>query len=87
MKCSSSATVTEYRRSWTGKGRRSEGGGQPGDPAKAAAAILAALRAADTPLRLPLGVDAVDAVRGHLGQVGAELDTWEATARATAFDA
>ncbi|MFI7272568.1 oxidoreductase [Streptomyces sp. NPDC049879] len=62
-------------------------GTQPGDPAKAAAAILAALRAADTPLRLPLGADAVDAIRGHLGQVGAELDTWEATARATAFDA
>jgi hypothetical protein len=36
-------------------------GAQPGDPARAAAAILAALDAPSTPLRLPLGSDAVDA--------------------------
>jgi len=44
-------------------------GRQPGDPAKAAAAILAALDAEQTPLRLPLGDDAVDAVLGHLDSV------------------
>ncbi|NGN94509.1 SDR family NAD(P)-dependent oxidoreductase [Nocardioides sp. KC13] len=61
-------------------------GQQPGDPARAAAAILAALDADSTPLRLPLGGDAVDAIRGHLAQVGAEIDTWEPVARATTFD-
>lgn len=47
----------------------SSDGSQPGDPAKAAAAILAALNAEQTPLRLPLGDDAVDAVVGHLDGV------------------
>lgn len=61
-------------------------GEQPGDPAKAAAAILAALDADVTPLRLPLGGDAVDAIRGHLAQVNAEIDTWEPVARATAYE-
>lgn len=58
-------------------------GAQPGDPAKAAAAILAALGAPVTPLRLPLGDDAVDAITGHLDHVRAELTTWEKTARDT----
>ncbi|BDT84467.1 SDR family NAD(P)-dependent oxidoreductase [Nocardia cyriacigeorgica] len=61
-------------------------GGQAGDPAKAAAAIITALNADQTPLRLPLGSDAVDAIVGHLDGVRAELDEWEKTARDTAFD-
>jgi len=60
-------------------------GTQPGDPAKAAAAILAALAADRTPLRLPLGSDAVTAIRDHLTGVGAELDAWEPVARDTAI--
>ncbi|MFG2648193.1 oxidoreductase [Streptomyces sp. NPDC048436] len=62
-------------------------GEQPGDPAKAAAAILTALDADDTPLRLPLGDDGVDAVVGHLDAVRAEIAAWEKVTRATAFDA
>ena len=58
-------------------------GTQPGDPAKAAAAILTALDAGQTPLRLPLGDDAVDAILGHLGAVRAEIAAWEKTARDT----
>jgi NAD(P)-dependent dehydrogenase (short-subunit alcohol dehydrogenase family) len=58
---------------------------QPGDPAKAAAAILAALDADRTPLRLPLGDDAVDGVLGHLDQVREEVRAWETISRATAF--
>lgn len=58
----------------------------PGDPAKAAAAILAALDADETPLRLPLGNDGVDAVLGHLDQVRADITAWEKVTRATAFD-
>ena len=58
-------------------------GAQPGDPAKAAAAILTALDADDTPLRLPLGDDAVDAILGHLDSVRTEITTWEKLARNT----
>ncbi|MEV0069817.1 MULTISPECIES: oxidoreductase [unclassified Amycolatopsis] len=60
-------------------------GTQAGDPAKAAAAILTALDAPDTPLRLALGADAVDAIGGHLDQVRADLTAWEGHARNTAF--
>ena len=58
-------------------------GVQPGDPAKAAAAILTALDAPDTPLRLPLGDDAVDAILGHLDSARADITTWEKLARGT----
>jgi NAD(P)-dependent dehydrogenase (short-subunit alcohol dehydrogenase family) len=62
-------------------------GAQPGDPAKAAALILAALEAEHTPLRLPLGEDGVSAVLGHLDQVRDDIAPWEKRARDTAFDA
>jgi NAD(P)-dependent dehydrogenase (short-subunit alcohol dehydrogenase family) len=58
-------------------------GVQPGDPAKAAAAILIALDAPDTPLRLPLGDDAVDAILGHLDSTRADINAWEKLARGT----
>lgn len=61
-------------------------GTQPGDPAKAAALILAALEADRTPLRLPLGDDGVTAVLGHLDQVREDVEAWEKSTRATAFD-
>ncbi|WP_063059905.1 oxidoreductase [Nocardia sienata] len=61
-------------------------GAQPGDPAKAAAAIRAALDAERTPLRLPLGEDAVDGILDHLDAVRAEITEWEKVTRATAFD-
>ena len=62
-------------------------GTQPGDPARAAAAIRAALDADTTPLRLPLGADAVDGVLGHLDAVGAKVRAWEHVGRATGFPA
>ncbi|GGP99607.1 oxidoreductase [Streptosporangium pseudovulgare] len=62
-------------------------GRQPGDPAKAAAAILAALDAEETPLRLPLGDDAADAIAANLENARAEFAAWEKVARATGFDA
>ena len=61
-------------------------GSQPGDPAKAAALILAAIEAEDAPLRLPLGDDGVGAVLGHLDQVREDVLAWEKRTRATAFD-
>ncbi|MEW2048677.1 oxidoreductase [Streptomyces sp. NPDC005476] len=62
-------------------------GSQPGDPAKAAAAILLALEAERTPLRLALGGDAVDFLTGHLDSVRDELVAWEKVSRGTDFDA
>ncbi|GHE51810.1 short-chain dehydrogenase/reductase [Streptomyces spiralis] len=61
-------------------------GTQPGDPAKAAELVLAALESDDTPLRLPLGDDGVTAVLDHLDQVRGDIAAWEKRARATAFD-
>jgi NAD(P)-dependent dehydrogenase (short-subunit alcohol dehydrogenase family) len=63
-----------------------EDGRQAGDPAKAAAAIIAALDAEEPPLRLALGPDAVDAIRAKHEMLGAELERWESLARATTFD-
>jgi NAD(P)-dependent dehydrogenase (short-subunit alcohol dehydrogenase family) len=65
---------------------QSGNGSQPGDPAKAAAAILRALEAEQTPLRLPLGADAYEMIETHLNSVRAELDEWEPVIRDTAFD-
>lgn len=61
-------------------------GTQPGDPAKAAAAVIAALESEHTPLRLPLGADAVDAVLGHLDTVRTDVTAWETVTRHTDFD-
>ena len=60
-------------------------GTQPGDPTKAAEAILAALDAEDTPPRLPLGADAVEGIRAKLESVRQEIDEWSGVAQATAF--
>lgn len=60
-------------------------GKQPGDPAKAAGAILAALDADQPPLRLVLGEDAVDAITASLDGQRAELESWATLGRDTAF--
>jgi NAD(P)-dependent dehydrogenase (short-subunit alcohol dehydrogenase family) len=60
-------------------------GTQPGDPAKAAQAIITAVEAPDPPLLLLLGQDAVDAFRGVLDAQRAELDAWEQTSVSTGF--
>jgi NAD(P)-dependent dehydrogenase (short-subunit alcohol dehydrogenase family) len=62
-------------------------GTQAGDPAKAARAAHAALAAPVTPLRLALGQDAIDAVRGHAQAVLAEMATWEAVGADTRVEA
>lgn len=55
-------------------------GTQAGDPAKAAAAIDTALDSLNTPLRLQLGADAVDAIRNHAEALLSDLTAWEALA-------
>jgi NAD(P)-dependent dehydrogenase (short-subunit alcohol dehydrogenase family) len=58
---------------------------QPGDPVKAAVAIVAALEADEPPLRLVLGEDAIGNIRRRLQGVSAELDAWAAVGAATAL--
>ena len=64
-------------------------GRQAGDPAKAARAIATtlALSSGGPELRLPLGSDAVDAIRAKLAFIARDVDTTEQAARATTFDA
>jgi NAD(P)-dependent dehydrogenase (short-subunit alcohol dehydrogenase family) len=58
-------------------------GNEPGDPAKAAAAILDVLDAQEPPLRLVLGGDAVDAIREHHEAILSDMVTWDALSRST----
>lgn len=55
-------------------------GKQPGDPDKAARAIVAAVSDPEPPLRLPLGADAVDGIRAKLAAIAADVDRTEAVA-------
>jgi hypothetical protein len=64
-------------------GMPDDDGKQPGDPAKAAAAILLALDSEDPPLRLALGNDAVGE---SLDTAKAELAAWERVGRSAVFD-
>jgi NAD(P)-dependent dehydrogenase (short-subunit alcohol dehydrogenase family) len=61
-------------------------GRQPGDPRRAVQAVRAALAAEQTPLRLPLGDDALDAILVHLDSVRAELTRWEKLGRSMNFE-
>jgi NAD(P)-dependent dehydrogenase (short-subunit alcohol dehydrogenase family) len=82
--------IDDYAGTPAAKTRASMGryaGHEPGDPAKAALAIIGALEAAQAPLRLVLGADAVGMVRRALGSVLAQVDEWEPVSVATALDA
>lgn len=57
-------------------------GSQPGDPRKAARAILTALDSPAPPLRLALGNDAVDNIAAHHQSLHADLVAWEQLSRA-----
>lgn len=61
-------------------------GRQPGDPAKAAAAIRHALTADEPPRNLALGNDAVDEIRRHLSEMLDGLAKWESLSRGTDID-
>jgi NAD(P)-dependent dehydrogenase (short-subunit alcohol dehydrogenase family) len=83
-----SAEMTEYGETVGATRAYVQGnhGAQPGDPAKAAEAIIAALDAPEPPLRLALGADAIGNIRSRLDRVTAELGAWEPVGRATAID-
>jgi NAD(P)-dependent dehydrogenase (short-subunit alcohol dehydrogenase family) len=62
-------------------------GNQPNDPARGAEAIITAIDAADPPLHLALGADAIEAIRAKLDERREELDAWASVGEATAFAA
>jgi NAD(P)-dependent dehydrogenase (short-subunit alcohol dehydrogenase family) len=58
-------------------------GNQPGDPQRAALAIVEAVEAEEPPLRLPLGQLALDNIRSKLGGQLSELERWERLSAST----
>ena len=79
--------IADYAES-VGKSRetlRAMDGKQPGDPARAALAIIQAVEADKPPLRLPLGRMALDHIRAALGGRLEELDGWAEVAASADF--
>jgi NAD(P)-dependent dehydrogenase (short-subunit alcohol dehydrogenase family) len=62
-------------------------GSQPNDPRRVAEAIAQVVASPEPPLRLALGVEAIDAIRGKLAAQQAELDAWEKLGSSTAVAA
>jgi NAD(P)-dependent dehydrogenase (short-subunit alcohol dehydrogenase family) len=60
-------------------------GTQPNDPTRGAEAIIRAIESPNPPLRLPLGEDAIQAVRAKLEEQRTELDAWAEVGGATGF--
>jgi NAD(P)-dependent dehydrogenase (short-subunit alcohol dehydrogenase family) len=60
-------------------------GSQPGDPTRAAAAIIEVVNAPRAPLRLALGGDAVDSIQAKHRRLVADLQGWEPISRSTAL--
>ena len=58
---------------------RGYSGNQPGDPVRAAQAIISAVDSQNPPLRLLLGVAALKGARNKLVQLQKDFDTWEET--------
>ncbi len=65
--------------------RQAKSGNQPGDPAKAAQALLALIEAEQPPAHLFLGEDALGLVDQKLDGMKAEIAAWDALSRSTSF--
>ena len=65
--------------------RQAKSGHQPGDPARAAQALLALVEAPNPPVRLFLGEDALGLVGQKLDTMKAEVTAWETLSRSTGF--
>jgi NAD(P)-dependent dehydrogenase (short-subunit alcohol dehydrogenase family) len=61
-------------------------GKQPGDPLRAADAMIAAADAPEPPLHLLLGEICVNGVRKKLENLAREIDRWESVSLATSFE-
>jgi len=64
---------------------RGYSGKQPGDPERAAQAIVAAVEAENPPLRLLLGKAALKGARNKLQELQKDFDTWEDTTTGADF--
>ena len=58
---------------------RGYSGNQPGDPVRAAQAIIKAVESTTPPLRLMLGVGALKGIRNKIVELQNDIDTWEET--------
>ncbi|CAJ0741336.1 3-phenylpropionate-dihydrodiol/cinnamic acid-dihydrodiol dehydrogenase [Ralstonia mannitolilytica] len=65
--------------------RQAKSGKQPGDPAKAARALLVLVDAANPPVRLFLGDDALGLVDQKLDAMRSEISVWQELSRSTNF--
>lgn len=65
--------------------RQAKSGNQPGDPAKAAQALLKLVSAENPPVRLYLGADALKLVHDKIDAMKAEMAAWEEVSRSTDF--
>jgi NAD(P)-dependent dehydrogenase (short-subunit alcohol dehydrogenase family) len=60
-------------------------GQQPGDPARAAQAIITAVRSPDPPRLLVLGPDALTQFRDIAKELTADVDAWQQVSLSTSF--
>jgi hypothetical protein len=65
--------------------RQAKSGRQPGDPARAAQALLALVNAESPPTRLYLGADALQLVETKMETMKTEMVAWDAVSRSTDF--
>ena len=65
--------------------RQAKSGKQPGDPAKAAQALLKLVESDTPPVRLFLGADALKLVEDKIEAMKAEMAEWEEVSRSTDF--
>lgn len=83
-----SSTVIDDYAPTAGKRReatKAASGHQPGDPAKAAAAVIAALESDAPPLRLLLGKSALDVAMNRLDALRANFEAWRELTEGTDF--
>lgn len=82
-------TIADYRDTAGARKRQLRGysGRQPGDPERAAAAIVQAVEAPQPPLRLMLGKAALTAARAKLAAAEKDFNAWEAVTEAADFPA
>jgi NAD(P)-dependent dehydrogenase (short-subunit alcohol dehydrogenase family) len=66
--------------------RQAKSGHQPGEPAKAAQALLALVASPNPPVRLFLGADALELVGQKLDAMRAEIAAWDELSRSTSFE-
>ncbi len=83
-----SSTIIDDYAETSGKRRqatRSVSGNQPGDPVRAATAIISAFEADEPPLRLLLGAPALKIARERLDALRANFEAWAETTLSADF--